>query len=145
VPGVPEHLVKRVAQGLDRIDLARRRWKKGRIRATVAKMILDRAPGIPSRSGGRTLRLHDLRHNAESRIIPSTPSARMESRGIPREGVRVTRHNQRPFRKARMRSPGSYRRDRRLVGTVFANACLFSIGSTVQVNGCGLDGFISEK
>jgi hypothetical protein len=30
----------------------------------------------------------------------------MESRGIPREGVHVTRHNQRLFRKARMRSPG---------------------------------------
>jgi integrase/recombinase XerD len=29
--------------------------------------------GIPSKSAGRKLRLHDLRHNAEFRIIPSCP------------------------------------------------------------------------
>jgi hypothetical protein len=50
--------------------------------ANTRRLLLVRA-GIHD-AQGRIPRVHDFRHNAESRIIPSAPTGRMESGGIPR-------------------------------------------------------------
>jgi integrase/recombinase XerC len=50
--------------------------------------------------------VHTMRHYSESRIMPSGPAEGLESRGISGCAVGRTRHNQRPWRKARRRSLG---------------------------------------
>ena len=83
--------------------------------------------GIAHAGRGKGPRVHDLRHNSRTRIIPHTDLRGLKS---PRENTRLTpppmRNNQRLFKKASRRSSGRKRGARTSMVAALANACSLS-------------------
>jgi len=89
--------------------------------------------GLASRTLGSRSLPPDLKHNSESRIIPSARLIDDDPVCFPsgREAGR-TRHYQRPFRKAMMRSLGRKRGSLMFLGVVAARARSFNCMSACR-------------
>jgi len=78
------------------------------------------------RAGIRRVTVHQLRHNADSRIMPTRELRGRWNRGIPRICHCCRRHNQRDSRKASSLSPGLYHPDFTPIGVVLERASCFN-------------------
>jgi integrase/recombinase XerD len=91
---------------------------------------LSRQIGLRGASASHGPRLHDMRHNSGTRIIPHTDLRGLKSPENTRPRALPMRNNQRLFKKASRRSSGRKRGARTSVVAVFGNAVSVAIKST---------------